>query len=143
MAKKGFGFKPKENGGVIRGPGTGTSDSILSRLSNGEYVLRAAAVRAFGTDALDQMNSLQIPAFAAGGPVLDVSAPSQVFARPAASMSGTDGDGGRLEQKVDILIDVVKQIVGPMKIDSSKVRKLLEHWDGDGLPKTTTASATA
>lgn len=130
-------------GGYISGPGTGTSDSILSRLSNGEYVLKAAAVRAFGTDALDQMNSLQIPAFAAGGPVLDVSAPSQVFARPAASMSGADGDGGRLEQKVDLLIDVVKQIVGPMKVDSSKVRKLLEHWDGDGLPKTTTASATA
>ncbi|NKX87493.1 hypothetical protein [Nocardia coubleae] len=30
-------------GGTVRGPGTGTSDSILARLSNGEFVVNAAA----------------------------------------------------------------------------------------------------
>lgn len=54
-------------GGKVTGPGTGTSDSILARLSNGEYVLRAAAVRQYGTAILDRMNGLQMPAFADGG----------------------------------------------------------------------------
>lgn len=54
-------------GGQVRGPGSGTSDSILARLSNGEYVLRAAAVRQYGTALLDKMNGLQLPRFAEGG----------------------------------------------------------------------------
>lgn len=54
-------------GGRVRGPGTGTSDSILARLSNGEYVLRAAAVRQYGTALLDRMNGLQLPKYAEGG----------------------------------------------------------------------------
>jgi hypothetical protein len=32
-------------GGIIRGPGTGVSDSIPAMLSNGEFVVRAAAVK--------------------------------------------------------------------------------------------------
>ncbi|MER5671163.1 transglycosylase SLT domain-containing protein [Pseudonocardia alni] len=35
-------------GGPVRGPGTGTSDSIPTLLSNGEHVLTAAEVAAFG-----------------------------------------------------------------------------------------------
>jgi hypothetical protein len=55
-------------GGGVRGEGTGTSDSILARLSNGEYVLRAAAVKAIGAPRLDFMNKYaKMPAFAAGG----------------------------------------------------------------------------
>jgi len=33
---------PMASGGMVRGPGTGTSDSILARLSNGEFVVNAA-----------------------------------------------------------------------------------------------------
>ena len=62
-------------GGHVRGPGTGTSDSILARLSNGEYVMRAAAVRKWGVNALDRLNGLQLPKFADGGLV---SAASEV-----------------------------------------------------------------
>jgi len=54
-------------GGPIRGPGTGTSDSILARLSNGEFVMRAAAVQRYGTALLERMNGLHIPKFADGG----------------------------------------------------------------------------
>lgn len=54
-------------GGIIRGPGTGTSDSIVARLSNGEGVLNARAVRHFGPDFVHQLNRLQMPAFAEGG----------------------------------------------------------------------------
>lgn len=42
-------------GGIVRGPGSGTSDSIPARLSNGEAVMTAQAVSMFGP-LLSQMN---------------------------------------------------------------------------------------
>lgn len=55
-------------GGAIRGAGTGTSDSILAKLSNGEYVIKASSVAAVGLDTLHHINSLgRLPAFATGG----------------------------------------------------------------------------
>lgn len=61
-------------GGYISGPGTGTSDSIPALLSNGEYVIRAAAVRKLGKNALDLLNrGIAIPRFADGGLVGAVS----------------------------------------------------------------------
>lgn len=61
-------------GGYISGPGTGTSDSIPAYLSNGEYVIRAAAVRKLGKNALDLLNrGIPIPRFADGGMVGAVS----------------------------------------------------------------------
>lgn len=51
----------KSEGGIVRGPGTGTSDSIPTRLSNGEFVLRAAAVRKLGTRFLDALNRADDP----------------------------------------------------------------------------------
>jgi len=44
-------------GGHIRGPGTGTSDSIPAMLSDGEYVVKADAVKRMGVDKLDAINS--------------------------------------------------------------------------------------
>ncbi|WP_242089257.1 phage tail tape measure protein [Curtobacterium sp. DN_7.5] len=38
-------------GGAVYGPGTGTSDSIAARLSNGEHIVTAAEVRALGGQA--------------------------------------------------------------------------------------------
>ena len=43
--------------GGVWGAGTSTSDSIPAMLSNGEYVLNAAATQNFGIPLLDQMNS--------------------------------------------------------------------------------------
>ena len=43
-------------GGPVFGSGTATSDSIPAMLSNGEYVLRAAAVRSIGMMNLDALN---------------------------------------------------------------------------------------
>lgn len=44
-------------GGLIRGPGTGVSDSIPARLSNWEYVVRSSVVRQPGMlDHLDMLN---------------------------------------------------------------------------------------
>jgi hypothetical protein len=55
----------KAAGGYISGPGSGTSDSIPARLSDGEYVIRAKAVQALGTNVLDKMNYAD--KFAKGG----------------------------------------------------------------------------
>lgn len=46
-----------DTGGSVNGPGTGTSDSINARLSNGEYVIQADAVDKVGVNALDAINS--------------------------------------------------------------------------------------
>lgn len=54
-------------GGRVRGPGTSRSDSILARLSDGEFVVRAAAVRHYGAAALERLNGLAMPKFAEGG----------------------------------------------------------------------------
>lgn len=43
-------------GGLIRGPGTGTSDSILSRVSNGEFVVRASSVGKYGVAMMRAIN---------------------------------------------------------------------------------------
>lgn len=54
-------FDGMASGGYVSGPGTGTSDSILARLSNGEFVIRAAAVRHYGPQLLAALNSMRLP----------------------------------------------------------------------------------
>jgi hypothetical protein len=54
-------------GGYQRGPGTGTSDSIVARVSNGEFIVNAAAT-ARHRPLLEAVNSNRpLPRFAAGG----------------------------------------------------------------------------
>lgn len=43
------------NGGAVEGPGTGTSDGVRARLSDGEYVLPADTVQAVGVENLDML----------------------------------------------------------------------------------------
>lgn len=47
-------------GGPIYGPGTATSDSIPAMLSDGEYVIRAAAVQQYGVSFFDRANSMRL-----------------------------------------------------------------------------------
>ena len=57
-------------GGFVSGPGGPTSDSILARLSPGEFVVRAAAVQAFGVHNMALINrGLHVPGIALGGSV--------------------------------------------------------------------------
>lgn len=46
------GRKNYEDGGEVEGPGTGTSDSVKARLSDGEFVFTAKAVEQIGADNL-------------------------------------------------------------------------------------------
>ena len=55
-------------GGYIAGAGTATSDSIPARLSNGEYVVKAASVKKVGVARLNRLNETgDVANFAAGG----------------------------------------------------------------------------
>ena len=74
-------------GGHIRGPGTGTSDSIPARLSNGEFVVNARATKQ-NRAMLEAINSGRIPAFASGGMV----APRPI-STPSFGSSGSRGGG--------------------------------------------------
>lgn len=55
------------SGGFVRGPGTSTSDSIPAMLSNGEYVLNAAAVERLGVSNLNRLNNGGSIGYADGG----------------------------------------------------------------------------
>lgn len=62
-ASGGSGNSGFASGGFVSGPGTGTSDSIPAWLSNGEFVVRAAAVRAPGVlDLLHRINGMRFSA---------------------------------------------------------------------------------
>ena len=56
------------SGGHVSGPGTGTSDSIPARLSDGEFVVNARATSQ-NRALLEAVNRGGVPAFARGGPV--------------------------------------------------------------------------
>lgn len=54
-------FGMKASGGLITGPGSGTSDSIPTMLSNGEYVIPAASVRKFGVGFFEALRQGAMP----------------------------------------------------------------------------------
>lgn len=58
-------------GGYLQGPGSGTSDSILARVSNGEYVVRADMVKQYGIGFFDAVNAGR---YAGGGVIVNTTA---------------------------------------------------------------------
>lgn len=63
----GAGAEGLARGGEVHGRGTSTSDSILARLSRGEFVIRADAVRRYGTAFMHAINQMRAPAGAIRG----------------------------------------------------------------------------
>jgi TP901 family phage tail tape measure protein len=87
MEQEGVGVT-RARGGLVRGRGTSMSDSIHARLSDYEYVQRAAAVKYYGVDFMNALNNLkipkgQIPGFASGG-LVDSSAFKSLMAANAS-----------------------------------------------------------
>lgn len=74
-----FGWKKRANGGLLNGPGTATSDSIPVLASNGEYVIKAAAVAKYGARFFDDLNAMRL---ASGGFVSRM--PQNVRVAPSA-----------------------------------------------------------
>jgi len=67
------------DGGILRGPGTGTSDSIPLWGSDGEYVVRAKSVEQYGVKMFDDLNAGR---FADGGFVGASRAPA-TYSQPS------------------------------------------------------------
>jgi TP901 family phage tail tape measure protein len=66
------------SGGFVSGPGSSTSDSIPAMLSNGEFVVRASAVRTYGVDFLNALNQQKVGSFGSSATSAAVSSGSTV-----------------------------------------------------------------
>lgn len=110
-------FTGHADGGLISGPGNDRSDNILARLSPGEYVQRAQAVRFWGADFMHAINSMQMPKFASGG---------IVGGGPVQSASG-DSSGGRRTVNLTIMGEKFHGLSAPESVakhlESFAIRK--------------------
>jgi hypothetical protein len=90
LASRGLGFA---SGGMVRGPGSSVSDSIHARLSDGEFVMRSAAVSHWGPRMMYALNALRSPLaeFAGGGLV---GGPLMSHAIPRFAEGGLVAAGG-------------------------------------------------
>jgi hypothetical protein len=80
------------SGGHIRGPGSTTSDSIWARISDYEYIVRAAAVKFYGVDFMHALNAMRLPkdffrSFNLGGLVLPPFPSAPRFAQGGLAMA--------------------------------------------------------
>jgi TP901 family phage tail tape measure protein len=98
------------NGGYISGAGGPRSDSIPAMLSNGEYVVNAAATRKFAP-LLEKINSGQVGRFSGGGGI------------------GNFGSGGAFlgEYQTNLTVDGLHRLPGVLQ---TSVR-LLQRWTGE------------
>lgn len=71
------------DGGPVSGPGTGTSDSIVARLSHGEFVVNAASARRY-LPLVQAINDGTLPGYAEGGLVGDAKNDADVKQAQAA-----------------------------------------------------------
>lgn len=111
------------DGGRVVGPGTGTSDSVMARLSNGENVITADATSHYGQQFMNDLNAMRLPRFAQGGLVgssAGASGASGVMSSPQTTVNiyGAQ-DGARVEQRdnsngqriIDVFINAAAQDV--------------------------------
>jgi tape measure domain-containing protein len=93
-------------GGAVSGPGTGTSDSIMARLSNGEYVINAKQTKKHRKliEAINQ--GKELPGYATGG-IVDLGASSQAVMADVASRPQPSGN--QTTQNINITGDISRQ----------------------------------
>lgn len=91
----------RAHGGPIRGPGSATSDSILARLSHGEYVVRAAAVKKLGLAAMHQINQGHLPNWHEAG--IRLHKAQQLAMQSALGRVPRFADGGVIARSVSRL----------------------------------------
>lgn len=99
-------------GGHVKGAGGPTSDSIPAMLSDGEFVMRAAAVKNIGVDRLHAMNK-----FAGGG---------LVGYAPGGSVDG--GDSGVKNFQKQLLLDAFKN---PVPFDQTNTTPAAQYTADD------------
>jgi TP901 family phage tail tape measure protein len=90
----------KADGGIIRGPGSGTSDSIPTMLSNGEYVIKASSVKSIGVPALDNLNRM-----ASGGLVARYDMPRMTTGGRLKMGTGGIAQSGGSEYNINVTLN--------------------------------------
>lgn len=90
---------PFKDGGYVSGPGSGTSDSIPARLSNGEFVMKASAVKSIGVDKLNAMNGGgmtpdQAISLGVSPQVIAMADAAGMSLPPMGAVTGNFADGG-------------------------------------------------
>ncbi|MFE5368217.1 phage tail tape measure protein [Streptomyces mirabilis] len=103
-------------GGPVIGPGTGTSDSIPALVSNGEYVVKADAVRKYGVAMFDRINASR---FASGGLAGFTYAPT-----PQAVLGGPSDPKTRYDNAVQALKDAWDRLNSALKDAKKKADDL-------------------
>lgn len=107
--------------GRVSGPGTGTSDSIMAMISNGEFIVNAQQTAKF-LPLLHAINSGKMPHHAAGGYVgtNDLYSASYGASVQSGQLTGSQGSA---------IIDAKSNIVINGNADSVTLRDLKAHLD--------------
>jgi tape measure domain-containing protein len=116
-------------GGPIRGPGTATSDSILSWLSDGEWVIQAAAVKKYGHALFAALNGMRLPTnflkFSEGGSVNLADAISGLV--PATVSLPNQGPSDRVTVDFKIAGKSIGEMIAPRDVADNLVRFALNQ----------------
>lgn len=125
-------------GGIIRGPGTGTSDSILSWVSDGEAITRAKAVDYYGPGFFTALNRMTIPretlagmfrnmrGYSMGGMVEALSAPIMPRALPRYAAGGvvaTPAAADGVPIHLHFPSGVTVPLIGPRQVIQTVIRE--------------------
>jgi len=112
-------------GGMVRGPGTSTSDSIRAWLSDGEFVVKARAVKHYGSAFLYALNNMKFPrtpGFNMGGLVsaIESISPRTHFATGGlVEASATSAPTGR-----PVILKIGENTFGPMIAGEKTITQL-------------------
>lgn len=139
--------------GLVKGPGTSTSDSILAwvdnvkkwiRIGNGEFVMRGAAVAKYGRDFLERINRGLVPtgmikAYATGGSLTDRSVAAAIEGPHELSAALTSNNSTTIPLSIMNVFDPGimekfaktregrKVIINVIKEEATLVRRILER----------------
>lgn len=128
-----FGFA---EGGKIKGPGTGTSDSILAAVSDGEFVVNAKATKEW-EPVLRAINDNKVPKFRkgglVGGPAVGMGERALVSGRAPAL-----ADTAALAEQVDALTRTVGKAMGNGRgrINNNSVNVTVNARDADSFRRS-------
>jgi hypothetical protein len=101
-------------GGMVRGPGSEKSDSIEARLSNGEYVVQADAVRKYGKSFLDNVNAQKL-------------AHASYVNGSESKMSSMQGYATSITHNTSTQYDHSTQINGPITVQSTDPNQFMRQ----------------
>ena len=125
------GPKGFAGGGIVRGPGTGKSDSIFAMLSNGEAVIPAESV-ARNPEAVSALISGNIPGFnegrmpiTIGGRNIDTSGISQL--QSSVILRRIENISDLTDTELNQLADIIERFVGSVGAKASELDAMLKE----------------